>query len=674
MTDSNPLLIDSPLPFQFPQFDKIRNEHFAPAIEQGMREQLAEVEAIAGNPEAATFENTVVALERCGRLLGRTLRVFMNLASAHTNAEIQALERDLAPKLAAHSDTISLNPALFARIDAVYQQRASLALDAESDYLLQKLHKEFTRAGANLDEAGKAKLRALNAEIATLRTTFEQNVLKEQNACGVRVTDRAELAGMSDAEIEACADGDAYVIRLKNTTSHPAFTYLENRALRERIQKASLARGSSGGEFDNRDVVLRLVRLRAERSRLLGYANHAEYQTEEQTARTVDAVDRMLADIAERSVRNARREAAELQEQMSADLPGESLETWDWLYYAEKVRQAKYAFDESELRPYLELNRVLVDGVFYAAERQFGITFRERHDLPVYLPDVQVYEVFDADGKPLAIFLADNYARPSKQGGAWNSAYIKQSRLLGTLPVVANHMNVQKPPEGEPTLLTWDEVVTLFHEFGHALHTMLSDVQYPKFSGTSVPRDFVEFPSQVNEMWTDWPEVLRNYARHHETGEPMPAALLEKLEAAAKFNQGYKTTEYVAAALVDQAWHKLTPEQVPDDAVAFEAQALEKAGVALPYVPPRYRSFYFTHVFSGGYSAGYYSYIWAEVLDADAVAWFEENGGLTRANGDRLRAHVLSRGGSADSMTLYRAFAGRDPNSRALLERRGLDA
>jgi peptidyl-dipeptidase Dcp len=677
----NPLLQPSPLPFQYPPFDQIKNEHFTPAFEQGMAAQLEEVKAIANNPEKPTFANTVVALERTGVLLTRVSNVFFNLSSAHTNPEIQSVETAMAPKLAAHSDAILLDSKLFARVQAVYEQRDSLDLDPESKHVLERYHRDFVRAGARLADADKTKLKAMNAELAMLQTSFSQNVLKEKNADSVVVTDRAELTGLSEQEIAAAAtaakeDGKPgrYVIRLQNTSGQPALTSLTNRALRERIMQASLARGSHGGAYDNRGNVARLARLRAERAELLGYPNHAAYQLEEQTAATVPTVNKLLAELAMPAVANARQEAADMQTLVDREHGGFTLASWDWAFYSEKVRQARYAFDESQLKPYFELNHVLLDGVFYAATRLYGITFKERHDLPVYHPDVRVFEVSNADGSPLALLLIDYYARPSKRGGAWMNDYVAQSGLFGTKPVVANHLNIAKPPAGEPALLTFDEVTTAFHEFGHALHGMFSNVHYPRFSGTTVPRDFVEYPSQVNEMWATWPEILTHYARHYQTGAAMPQELLDKVLAAQKFNQGYATTEYLAACLLDQAWHQLKPAEVPaaDHVLDFEATALQRAHVDFAPVPPRYRSTYFAHIFENGYSAGYYSYIWSEVLDADTVEWFKQHGGLTRANGDRFRQLLLSRGGAEEAMTLFRNFLGRDPYVEPLLERRGL--
>ena len=677
----NPLLTPSTLPLQYPHFDRLQDVHYAPAFERGMADQLQEVELVAENSEKPTFPNTIVALERSGQLLTRVNNVFFNLASAHTNPVIQSIESDIAPKLAAHTDAILLNGKLFARVKSLYDQRESLDLDPESKQVLERYHRDFVRAGARLSDPEKTKLKALNAEAAMLETQFSQNVQKEKNAGSILVENREELSGLSANDIAAAAlaakeDGHEgkYVLRLMNTTGQPALSSLTNRPLRERIMQASLARGSHGGEFDNRALVARLTRLRAERATLLGHANHAAYQLEEQTARHISTVNQLLAELALPAVANARREAADLQAVIDSEKGGFQLAAHDWAFYSEKVRQARFAFDESQVKPYFEFNHVLVDGVFFAATRLYGITFKERHDLPVYQPDVRVFDVFDADGSPLALFLLDPFARPSKRGGAWMSDYVSQSGLHNAKPVVANHLNIPKPAAGEPVLLTFDEVTTTFHEFGHALHGMFSKVHYPRFSGTNVPRDFVEYPSQVNEMWAVWPEVLKNYARHHQTGEPLPTELLNKVLAAEKFNQGFTTTEYLAAALLDQAWHQLSAADVPqpDGVLEFEAAALNKVGLAFPPVPPRYRTTYFNHVFTSGYSAGYYSYIWSEVLDADSVQWFKQNGGLTRANGDRFRNTLLARGGSDEAMNLFRNFIGRDPKIEPLLERRGL--
>ena len=680
-TGTNPFYQESTLYFKYPPFDKIKNAHYAPAFGKGMAEQLVEIETIADQDDAPTFENTIVAMEKSGQLLNRVATVFYSLASAHTNDSLELVRSEMAPKLSAHSDQILLNSKLFERIKTLYDQKTSLGLDAEAVRLVEETYKDFIRAGANLSADDKNRLKALNAELATQQTTFSQNVLKEVNNLAVVVDSREELTGLSEAMIEAAAKeaesrdlAGKYVITLQNTSGQPPLSSLENRALRERIHKVSLSRGSRGGEFDNRETFTKVVQLRAKRARLLGYENHATYILENQTAQTTDAVNKRLADLAPASVRNANREVTDLQTMIDAEGGSFMLASWDWDFYTEKVRQERYKFDESQLKPYFELDNILMNGVFYAATRLYGITFKERTDLPVYQTDVRVFEVFDTDGVTLTLFIFDPYARTSKRGGAWMNAYVSQSKLMKTKPVVANHLNIVKPPEGEPTLLTFDEVTTAFHEFGHALHGMFSDVTYPSFSGTSVPRDFVEYPSQVNEMWADWPDILENYAVHHETGEPMPKELLDKVLATQKFNQGFVTTEYLAASLLDQAWHQLTPEQVPDKngLLAFEADALKTAGVALEAIPPRYRSTYFSHVM-GGYSAGYYSYIWSEVLDADTVEWFKENGGLKRENGDHFRKTLLSRGGSEKAMKLFKNFRGAEPNIQPLLERRGLN-
>ena len=678
----NPFFAESPLPHQHPPFDRIDDAHYTPAFERGMADQIAEIEAIAGASEPPTFENTIVALERSGQLLNRVAATFFALSSADTNDAINAIRNEMAPRLAAHTDRMLLDAGLFARVESLYEQRADLGLDDESRRLVEEYYVDFVRAGARLSDAEKERMQAINARLAELSSRFTQNVLDEVNASAVVVESRDELAGLSEGQVAAAvAAAEArdlegrYVIPLLNTSGQPALASLEDRGLRERIMRTSLARGSQGGEYDNRGVITEMARLRAERAAMLGYPNHAAYILERQTARTVDAVNERLASLAPPAVANAEREAADLQAMAAAEGADLALAAWDWSYYTEKVRAERYAFDASQLRPYFEMDNVLENGVFFAANRLYGLTFEERPELPVYHPDVRVWEVFDAGGEALGLFIGDFYARASKRGGAWMNAYVSQSHLMGTSPVVGNHLNVPKPPEGEPTLLTFDEVTTMFHEFGHALHGFFSDVRYPYFAGTSVPRDFVEYPSQVNEMWATWPEVLRNYAVHHETGEPMPADLLDRVLATQQFNQGFATTEYLAASLLDMAWHQLTADEVPDAAgvEAFEAAALEAAGVALETVPPRYRSTYFSHIWSSGYSAGYYSYIWSEVLDADSVEWFKENGGLLRENGDHFRSTLLSRGGSVEALDLFRAFRGAEPDIGPLLVRRGLN-
>ncbi len=678
---SNPFARPSTLPFHYPAFDKIKDEHFMPAFEAGMREQLREVAAIANNGKAPTFDNTIVALERSGQLLARVSTTFSNLQTANTNDKLDEIDREIQPRLAAQHDTIYLNDKLFKRVKAVYEQRARLHLDAESAYLLERYHRDFVRAGANLPAADKEKLKAINGEIAALQSKFSQNTLKEANASALVVDTRAELDGLSDAQIDAAAalakkrglDGK-FVLALSNTTGQAALAELTNRAVRERLLAASLARGSRGGEFDNRELVLRLVTLRAEKAALLGYPNFAAYSVETETAKNPEAINRLLADVIKPAEANAHAEAAEIQKVIDAEHGGFQAGPQDWYYYTDKVRARKFAFDENQLKPYFELNSVVQNGVFYAANKEFGISFKERHDLPVYDPDVRVFDVFDADGKQLAIFIMDYYARPNKQGGAWENEYVTQSRLLGNHPVVANHLNIPKPPAGQPTLLTFDEVTTAFHEFGHAMHSMFSSVKYPTFGGANTARDFVEYPSQQNEMWASWPQVLANYAKHYQTGAPMPSALLDKVLATKTFNMGFVTSEYTAAAIIDQRWHQLAAGAVPADVVGFEAQALKDAGADYAPVPPRYRTTYFSHSFSLGYSAGYYAYLWSEKLAADTSAWFRENGGLQRKNGDYYRKMVLSRGASQDELQTYRNFRGRDADIKPLLERRGLSA
>ena len=676
---ANPFFAVSPLPYQMPQFDKIKDEHYAPALERGMSEQRAEMSAIANSADAPTFDNTIVAMEKTGALLNRSAAVFGNLAGANTNPAMQAIQAQMAPKFSAHQDAILLDGKLFARVKALYDSRESLGLDAESLRLLERHHTDFVRAGANLSDADKETLKAMNSELASLATTFSQNVLKEVNASGVYVTDVADLDGLPAEAITAAAEAakaagkpGQYLIALQNTSGQPPLASLTNRELRQKIMQASLTRGSRGGEFDNRAIVARVAKLRAERAALLGYDNHAAYVLEDETAQTVGAVNKLMADLAPAAVANARKEAADMQAIIDAEGGKFQVEAADWAFYAEKVRKEKFDFDESQLRPYFELDNVLVNGVFYAANQLYGLEFKERKDLPTYQADVRVWEVFEADGKPLGLFIGDFYARSNKRGGAWMNAYVPQNGLTGTSPVVANHLNIPKPSDGQPTLMTFDEVTTMFHEFGHALHGLFSNVKYPTFSGTSVPRDFVEYPSQVNEMWATYPSILANYAKHHQTGEPIPQALLDKVMATEQFGQGHATTEYLAAAMLDQKWHQLTAAQVPTDTLAFEAQALKEAGVDYAPVPPRYRSTYFSHIM-GGYSAGYYAYLWSEVLDAESVEWFKENGGLKRANGDHFRKTLLSRGGSVDAMQLFRDFRGRDPQVGPLLVRRGLD-
>ena len=680
-TEQNPFYTESSLYMKYPEFDKIKNKHYTPAFEKGMADHMAEIYAIAERADSPTLENTIIAMEKSGALLDRVATVFFALISANTNEEMEKIRSEMAPKLSAHSDQILLNGKLFHRVKTIYEQRDQLGLDAESKRLVEKYYTDFIRSGANLSNEKKESLKKINGEMAVLQTTFSQNVLKEVNALAVVVDSKDELDGLSDAAIEAAAseaksrelDGK-YVLTLRNTSRQPPMASLTNRALRERIHKTSLSRGSRGGDFDNRTILANVIKLRAKRAQLMGYNNHAAYSLENQTAQTPKAVNERLSSLAPKAVANANKEATDLQKMIDAEDGSFKLASWDWDFYTEKVRADRYNFDSSQLKPYFEMDNVLQNGVFYAATQLFGITFKERFDLPVYQEDIRVFQVFDEDGSVLALFIFDGYARSSKRGGAWMNAYLSQSKLKENKPVIANHLNVVKPPKGEPTLMSFDEVITTFHEFGHALHGMFSDVNYPYFAGTSVPRDFVEYPSQVNEMWAIWPEVLKNYAVHHETGKPMPKELLDKVLATQKFNQGFATTEYLSASLLDQALHQLSPDQVPtgEEIIAFEADALKTAGVAMDVIPPRYRSTYFSHII-GGYSAGYYSYIWSEVLDADTVEWFKENGGLKRENGDHFRKTLLSRGGSKDALKIFKDFRGAEPNIQPLLDRRGLN-
>ncbi|WP_432866128.1 M3 family metallopeptidase [Microbispora rosea] len=657
-TAANPFLSPSTLPYGLPPFEEIREEHYAPAFEQGMAEQLAEVEAIAENPEPPTFENTIEALERSGALLERVSAAFFNQASSDTTPGVQEIQKDVTPKLAKHADAIHLNAKLFARIQAVE------TADEEQAWLLKRYLTDFTRAGATLGPQDQARLREINERLSALGTAFQQNLLADTNERAVVVEDVAELDGLSQDAIQGLADqarerglDGKHLITLVLPTGQPTLAELTNRSLRERIHRASVGRGAA-----NAELIKEIAVLRRERARLLGYENHAEYVLADQTAGTTGAVTEMLDRLVPPAVANARKEQADLEE-----LAGHPIQPWDWAFYSEKVRKARYDIDSRRMRPYFELNTVLEKGVFNAASRLYGVTFDERSDLYGYHPEVRVFEVRDEDGSPLGLFLGDFHARASKRGGAWMNSLVKQSGLEGTRPVVVNNLNIVK---GEPTLMTFDEVNTMFHEFGHALHGLFSDVRHPRFSGTAVPRDFVEYPSQVNEMWATHPEILAEYARHHETGEPMPQDLVDRMLETQKFNQGFATLEYLAATLLDWAWH--TAYDGEQDVEEFERRALREAGVDLPAVPPRYRSMYFAHIWASGYSAGYYSYIWSEVLDADTVEWFNENGGLRRKNGDTFRRALLSRGGSVDSMTAFRDFRGRDPEITPLLDRRGL--
>ncbi|HXI25054.1 MAG TPA: M3 family metallopeptidase [Pyrinomonadaceae bacterium] len=673
----NPFFSESTLPYHAPPFDKIKDTDYAPAIEEGMKNQLVEVEKIANDPAPPTFANTFETLERSGALLTRVTKVFFNLTQSNTNDTLQKIKSDEAPKLAAHSDAIYLNPKLFARVKAVYDQRDSLKLDAESKFLVERYYKQFVRAGALLAEADKETLRGLNQEEAKLTTKFEDDILAETNKGAVVIDNKADLDSLSEADIAAAAErakelklDGKWVLALRNTTQQPAMTFLKNRAVRERLFNASVNRANHGGENDTKAIVARLAQLRPQRAKLLGYPNHATFSLDDQMAKTPQNAEQLLTGIVPAATAKARDEAARMQKIIDDEKGGFTLGPQDWEYYAEKVRKAEYDLDESQIKPYFELEHVLHDGVFFAANKLYGITFKERKDLPVYNPDVRVFEVFDANGKSLALFYADYFQRANKDGGAWQDSFVDQSNLLGTKPVVVNVCSFTKPSPGQPALLSFDDVTTMFHEFGHALHAMFSNIKYPTLGGVS--RDFVEFPSQFNEHWALDPAVLANYAKHYQTGKPMPQALVDKIKRSRTFNQGYAVTEYVSAALLDMAWHSLPPDAPQQDVNKFEAEALKRYQIDLPQVPPRYHSTYFSHIWDGGYSAGYYAYLWSEVLDDDAFYWFKEHGGLTRANGQRFRELVLSKGGTQDVATTFRNFRGRDPIVEPLLEERGL--
>lgn len=673
---TNPFAKPSDLEYELPDFQSIQDEHYLPAFEQGCQQQLAEVAQIISFEEI-TFENTLIALEKSGRMLHRMLVVFYNKSSADTNKTIDEIESLIAPRLAAHEDAIKLNPELFQRIQFLYDHKDQLGLDAESERLVERYYKDFVHAGAKLSESEREQLKVYNEKLSSLEAKFGQNALAEANRLAIEVDDVSKLKGLGNSEIaaaKAAADerglSGKYLITMVNYTGHPWLADLEDRDLRKQIMEASLAKSISGGEFDNRELLQEIVTLRDQRAKLLGFSNHAEYVLSEETAARPELAHAMLKQIAPAAIANAKTEALELQKLLERDYPDQKFESWDWAFYTELLRKEKYNLDTSLMKPFFELNRVLFDGVFFAANKLFGISFTEREDLKAYHPEARVFEVTNEDGSRLGLFIGDFFTRESKRGGAWMNNLVDQSKLLGQLPVVVNNLNIPKPPSGEPALLTFDETSTLFHEFGHALHGLFSNVTYPRFSGTEVERDFVEFPSQVNEMWMLWPEVLANYAKHYQTGEAFPAEWIAALKRSETFNQGFETTSYMAAAILDLAWHENPNVEVPVE--EFEATAIADYGLAFDLVPVRYRSAYFSHIFAGGYSAGYYGYIWSEVLDAATVDWFRKNGGLSRANGDRFRNLLLGCGGSVDSMAMYENFTGSKPDIKPLLRRRGL--
>jgi len=676
MTNANPFAQRSSLDFELPPFALIKEESYLPAFYEGCTQQLAEVQAILDTPGTATFENTIVALEKSGQMLMRTLLVFFNKSYSDTNDAMDKIEEEMAPKLAAHQDAINLNPALYARIKSLYDNRESIGLNTEDAWLLERYYKDLIHAGAHLSESQRDRLKELNEELSKLETQFSKNVLADTNDLAILVETIEELDGLSENEIASASAAakdrgheGKWLIGMVNFSGNPVLDSLTNRALRKKIMQESLVKGNRANENDNKPVILKVVKLRAERAKLFGKNTHAEHVIAVQTAEHPDNVHAMLRKIAPAAVRNAKAEAEDLKKSAGTDI-----ESWDWGFYTEQVRLEKYNIDTSKMRPYFELESVLKNGIFFAANKLFGITFKERPDLVTYHPEARAFEVFNEDGSKLGLFIGDFYTRDSKRGGAWMNNLVDQNFLFNQLPVVVNNLNIPKPPAGKPTLLTFSETTTLFHEFGHALHGLLSQVKYPRVSGTSVQRDFVEFPSQVNEMWILWPEVVENYARHFETGEKLPQEWIDNLDAASTFNEGHATTSYLAAAILDLAWHSLDSEEAAkvSDVEAFEAQAIKDYGLDFAPVPTRYRSTYFSHIFAGGYSAGYYGYIWSEVLDADTVDWFKENGGLQRKNGEHFRNTLLGRGGSIDSMQMFRNFRGRDSKIEPLLKRRGL--
>ena len=675
---SNPFYAESSLPFHAPPFDKIKDEDYQPAIEAGMAEQLSEIQAIADNQAAPTFENTLVAGEKTGQLLQRALAAFGAVTGANTNPVLQKVQADEAPKLAAHSDAIYLNAKLFARVVAVYKQRESLKLDPESLRLLEITYDSFVRAGAKLSDADKTELKKLNEEISTLSNDFSTKLLAATKEGAYFTADKSALAGLSDAQLAAAAlaaqgrKQQGYLLPLQNTTQQPDLAALRVRATREALFDKSWNRAERGDANDTREIISRIAQLRARRAQLLGYPNHAAWKLGDQMAKTPEAALKFMDALVPGATAKAAREAKDIQEVIDAQKGGFTLQPWDWNFYSEQVRKAKYDLNEAEVKPYFELNYVLENGVFYAAHQLYGITFKERKDIPVYQPNVRVFEVSDADGKPLALFYCDYFKRDNKNGGAWMDVFVNQAKLLGTLPVVYNIANLPKPAPGEPALISFTDVTTMFHEFGHALHGMFANTEYPSLSGAATARDFVEFPSQFNEHWALYPAVFHNFAKHYKTGAPMPAELAAKIKKAATFNQGYMLTELVAGAELDMQWHTLpasAPLQKPD---AFEKQALENTHLSIKAVPPRYRSTYFSHIWGGDYSAGYYAYLWAEMLDDDAYQWFEEHGGLTRANGDRFREMVLSRGNTEDLAKMYAGWRGKEPSVEPMLKDRGL--
>jgi peptidyl-dipeptidase Dcp len=676
---NNPFAKASTLPFQTADFNHIKNSDFKPAIEEGIKQQLAEVKTIAENPDAPTFENTLVALEKSGQMLHRVNGVFNLLSSANTNPELQKVSEEVAPEQASANDAIFLNTKLFKRVEAIYNQRAALKLDPESNRLIEYYYQKFTLSGANLSDQAKDSLKKINGEDASLSAKFTNHLLAAAKAGSLLVSDKSELAGLTDAEIQAAAEAakkakqdGKWLIPLQNTTQQPSLQSLTVRETRHKLFDASWTRAEKGDTNDTRTLISRLAMIRAQKAKLIGFKDYASLILMDQMAKNPEAVTQFLDRLIPSATAKAKKEAADIQEVIDRQKGGFQVQAWDWNFYSEQVRKAKYDIDESQVKPYFELDNVLKNGVFYAATQLYGITFKQRTDLPVYDPDVKVYEVFDKDGSSMALFYCDYFKRSNKNGGAWMDNLVGQSKLLGTKPVIYNICNFAKPVAGQPALISFEDVTTMFHEFGHGLHGIFADQQYPVLSGTNTARDFVEFPSQFNEHWASYPQVFNNYAKHYKTGAVMPKELVDKIKKAATFNQGYMLTEILAAADLDMQWHTLTADEPKQDVDAFEKAALAKTHLDLPQVPPRYRSSYFLHIWSNGYASGYYAYLWTEMLDDDAYAWFTEHGGLTRENGQRFRDMILSRGNSMDLATAFRNFRGSDPKIEPMLQNRGL--
>lgn len=679
MSSENPFLSVSLLPYQAPRFDVIEDGHYRPAFDAGLRQKREEIAAIAGNSAPATFDNTFVALEKSGELLDRVTSIFFAMTAAHTNDTLQRLDEQFSAELAELSNDLYLNEALFARVDALWQQRETLGLEAESRRLVEVIHQQFILAGAKLAPVQKAELRTLNTEAATLSTQFHQRLLAAVKSGGLVLDYQHQLDGLSSEDITAAASAardkglnDRWLLPLLNSTQQPALAQLRDRQTRKNLFDAGWLRNEKGDGNDTRALILRLAAVRAKQAALLGYRDYASWSMADQMAKTPEAAFTFMRQIAPAARARAERELADIQHVIDEQQGGFQAQAWDWNYYAEQVRMARYDLDEAQIKPYLELNNVLTDGVFWTASQLFGIRFVERFDIPVYHPDVRVWEIFDANGVGLALFYGDFFARDSKGGGAWMDNYVTQSTLLEQRPVIYNVCNYQKPTAGNPALLSWDDVVTLFHEFGHTLHGLFAVQRYPTLSGTRTPRDFVEFPSQINEHWARHPQVFARFARHYQSGEPMPDNLRDSMMRAATFNKGYDMTELVSSALLDMNWHTQTAETLPDDVDAFEQQAISRENLDLAAVPPRYRSSYFAHIFGGGYAAGYYAYIWTQMLADDGYQWFVEEGGLTRENGQRFREAILSRGNSSDLEALYRDWRGHDPLPEPMLKNRGL--